>query len=141
MERIHGTLKQRTKHRGVPTTMNEWARWAAEFQQEYNYERPHEALGMKMPAEVYTTTNLRPYQERPKEWEYSGGAVQRLDNQGGLNKYGRWFFICEALAKELVRLDELDHKLIVTFRHLTIREIDLRTGSSTAVLLSNEINN
>jgi transposase InsO family protein len=141
VERIHGTLKQRTKHRGVPTTMSEWARWAAEFQQEYNYERPHEALGMKTPAEVYSTANLRPYQERPKEWEYSGGAVQRLDSQGGLNKYGRWFFICEALAKELVRLDELDHKLIVTFRHLTIREIDLRTGSSTAVLLPIEINN
>jgi transposase InsO family protein len=141
VERIHGTLKQRTKHRGVPTTMSEWGCWAAQFQQEYNYERPHEALGMKTPAEVYTTANLRPYQERPKEWEYSGGEVQRLDTQGGLNKHGRWFFICEALAKELVRLDELEHKLIVTFRHLTIRELDLRTGASTAVLLPHEIRN
>jgi hypothetical protein len=26
--------------------------------------------------------------------------------------------------------------LLVTFRHLTVREIDLRTGESTAVLLS-----
>jgi putative transposase len=121
--------------------MNEWLRWAPEFKREYNWERPHEALGMKTPAEVYTTDNLRPYQEQPREWEYSGGQVQRLDNQGGLSKYGRWFFICEALAKERVRLDEFDQKLIVTFRHLTIREISFQTWSSTAVLLPSESNN
>jgi transposase InsO family protein len=141
VERLHRTLKERTKHRGVPKSMNEWLRWAPEFKREYNWERPHEALGMKTPAEVYTTDNLRPYQEQPREWEYSGGQVQRLDNQGGLSKYGRWFFICEALAKERVRLDEFDQKLIVTFRHLTIREISFQTWSSTAVLLPSESNN
>lgn len=135
VERLHGTLKQRTAHRGVPQTMAEWCRWAVEFQREYNCERPHQALGMKTPQQVYTRANLRPYQERPKEWQYSGGEVRRLDTIGGLYKDGQWFFICEALAKEWVRIDELDGKLTVTFRHLTIRELNLRTGSSTAVLL------
>jgi transposase InsO family protein len=141
VERLHRTLKERTKHRGVPKTMSEWLGWASEFQQEYNCERPHQALDMKTPAQVYNTANLRPYQEQPREWEYSGGEVQRLDNQGGLNKFGRWFFVCEALAKEWVRLDELDKKLIVTFRHLTIREINLQTWSSSAVLLPSESKN
>lgn len=140
VERFHRTLKERTKHRGVPKSMSEWLRWAPEFQLEYNWERPHEALGKKRPAQVYTTDNLRPYQEQPREWEYSGGEIQRLDNQGGLNKFGRWFFVCEALAKEWVRLDELDKTLIVTFRHLTIREINFQTWSSTAVLLPSESN-
>ena len=135
VERLHRTLKERTKHRGVPATLREWSRWVREFQQEYNCERPHAALGMKTPKELYTDENLRPYQERPPTWDYQGGAVQRLDNQGGLHKYGVWFFICEALAKQWVRVDELDNKLTVTFRHLTIREIDLQTKSSTAVLL------
>jgi transposase InsO family protein len=141
VERMHKTLKQRTKHRGAPGTMREWLGWAAEFQQEYNSERPHEALGMKTPKEVYTNANLRPYQEHPPEWEYSGGEVKQLDNQGGLSKYGSWFFICEALAKEWVRLDEFDDKLTVTFRHLTIREINLQTESNTPVLLRSEENN
>jgi hypothetical protein len=61
-----------------------------------------------------------------------------LDNQGRLHKHGSWFFVCEALAKQWVRVDEFDNKLTVTFRHLTIREIDLQTKSSTAVLLSSE---
>ena len=139
VERFHRTLKERTKHRGEPALMSEWDAWAAEMRQEYNEQRPHEALGMKTPAEVYTTDNLRPYQEHPREWEYSGGEVRRLDNGGGFSKYGGWYFVCEALAKERVRLDEFDGKLTVTFRHLTIREINLQTRSSTAVLLRSEV--
>ena len=135
VERFHRTLKERTEHRGEPATMSEWRRWAEEVRQEYNEELPHEALGMRTPAEVYSRENLRPYQEHPREWEYDGGEIRRLDNEGGFTKYGTWYFVCQALTKELVRIDEFDGKLTVTFRHLTIREIDLHTRSSTAVLL------
>jgi transposase InsO family protein len=138
VERMHGTLKRRTKHRGVPTTRPEWSKWLQQFRDEYNFERPHESLGMKTPAEVYTRDNLRPYQEQPREWEYDDGEVRRLDNQGGFSKYGDWHFVCEALAKERVRVDEFDGRLTVTFRHLTIREIDLRTRRNKSVLLGSE---
>lgn len=135
VERLHRTLKERTAHRGVPTTMAEWRIWLREFRDEYNHERPHESLGMKRPAEVYSRENLRPYQEKPREWEYSGGEVRKIDNKGGFKKYGTWYFVCEALAQEGVRIDEFDDQLAVTFRHLTIRQIDLRTGRSSPVLL------
>lgn len=138
VERFHRTVKTRTRHRGLPTTMGEWKRWAREFQHEYNYERPHEALQMKTPGEVYQPVNLRAYQERPREWEYSGGTVKRLDTQGMLYDRAQTYFVSEALAKEWVRVDELDGKLLVTFRHMTVREIEVRTGKSTAVLLSDE---
>lgn len=135
VERFHQTLKARTKHRGAPTSMAEWERWAHEFRQEYNYERPHEALQMKTPGEVYQPVNLRPYQEQPCEWEYSGGTVWRLNSQGALYYRQRRYFVSEALAGERVRVDELDDKLLVAFRHQTVREIEVRTGRSTAVLL------
>jgi transposase InsO family protein len=135
VERFHRTLKERTRHRGLPETLDEWRRWAPEFIQEYNYERPHEALGMKTPGEVYTHDNLRPYQENPREWEYTAGEVKRLNTQGSLYYRGRRFFVCEALANERVRTDELDGLLVVTFRETTVREINLRTGSSIAVVL------
>jgi transposase InsO family protein len=135
VERFHQTLKRRTKHRGLPTTLGEWERWALEFRQEYNYERPHEALQMKTPGEVYQAVNLRAYQERPREWEYSGGTVKRLDTQGMLYYRSQTYFVSEALASERVRVDELDGKLLVTFRHMTVREIEVCTGKSTAVLL------
>lgn len=135
VERLHRTLKARTRHRGEPQTMSEWQRWAPYFRNEYNHERPHEALGMKTPAEVYQAVNLRPYQEKPREWEYSGGVVKRLNPQGMLYYQQQTYFVSEALAAERVRVDELDGKLLVTFRHLTVREIELSSGKSTAVLL------
>ena len=136
VERFHQTLKTRTRHRGTPVTLGEWERWAREFRHEYNYERPHEALQMKTPGEVYQAVNLRPYQEQPGEWEYSDGMVKRLDTQGMLYYRAQTYFVSEALATERVRIDELDGKLLVTFRHMTVREIEVRTGRSTAVLLS-----
>lgn len=135
VERFHKTLKERTRHRGLPTTLDEWKKWASEFVQEYNYERPHESLGMKTPGEVYNHDNLRPYQENPPEWEYTGGEVKRLNTQGALYYRGRHFFVCEALANERVRTDELDEFLIVTFRSTTVRQINLVTGSSIAVVV------
>lgn len=135
VERFHQTLKARTKHRGAPVTLGEWERWAREFRQEYNHERPHEALQMKTPGEVYQAVNLRPYQEQPREWEYSGGVVLRLNSQGVLYYRQRRYFVSEALAGERVRVDELEDQLLVTFRHMTVREIEVRTGRSTAVLL------
>jgi len=135
VERFHQTLKARTRHRGLPTTLGEWQRWALEFRQEYNYERPHEALEMKTPGEVYQAVNLRPYQEHPADWEYTGGTVLRLNRQGMLAYRQQRYFVSEALAGERVRVDELHGHLLVTFRRMTVREIDLRTGKSTAVLL------
>ena len=135
VERFHQTLKARTRHRGAPTSMGEWHRWAMEFRYEYNHERPHEALGMKTPGEVYQAVNLRPYQEQPREWEYTGGVVKRLNTQGMLYYRQQTYFVSEALASEGVRIDELDGKLLVTFRHMTVREIEVGTGRSTAVLL------
>ena len=141
VERFHQTLKRRTKHRGAPTTMGEWVRWALEFRYEYNHERPHESLGMKTPAEVYQPVNLRPYQEQPREWEYTGGTVNRLNTQGMLTYRQRRYFVSEALASERVRVDELDGKLLVTFRHMTVREIEITTGASRAVLLPSKNRN
>jgi transposase InsO family protein len=135
VERFHKTLKRRTKHRGEPTTMGEWQRWAVEFRDEYNHERPHEALGNQTPGEVYRAVNLRRYEEQPREWEYSGGVVKRLNTQGMLYYRQRTYFVSEALASQRVRVDELDGKLWVTFRQLTVREIELRTGKNTAVFL------
>jgi transposase InsO family protein len=135
VERLHRSLNERTRHRGLPQTLTEWKAWAEEFRREYNEQRPHEALGMRTPAEVYVGENLRPYQEQVREWEYGGGQVRRLNTRGLLYYRGRHYFVCEALAGERVRLDELDDQLVVSYRLQAIREIELRTGRSRALRL------
>ena len=54
-ERMHLTLKQETTRPPGLNSLQQQARFDA-FQQEFNTERPHEALGMKCPAEVYSAS-------------------------------------------------------------------------------------
>jgi len=135
VERFHRTLKERTAHEGLPETLAAWQAWARRFRTEYNERRPPEALGMRRPAQVYSAKNLRPYRAKPAAYDYGGAQTRRL-NALGCVRYGRRrYFVCEALAERWVRIDELDGLLLVTYRATTIREIDLRTGRSQAVVL------
>ena len=124
VERFHRTLGGELRHRGLPAQWAEWPALLAAVQQEYNRRRPHEALGMRRPAEVYEPSG-RAYQERPREWEYPAGSeVKRLNTQGMLEDGGRRWFVCQALAGQRVRLERIDGKVLVSYRHMYIREID-----------------
>lgn len=58
-ERMHLTLKKETTRPAGQSFLQQQARFD-NFVAEFNSERPHEALGMKYPSEVYTGSN-RPY--------------------------------------------------------------------------------
>lgn len=62
-ERMHLTLKKETTQPAGQNFLQQQQRFDA-FQDEFNTDRPHEALGMKYPAEVYTPSP-RPYQGLP----------------------------------------------------------------------------
>lgn len=51
-ERMHLTLKKEATRPAKPNFLQQQARFD-DFVQEFNDERPHEALAMKMPAEIY----------------------------------------------------------------------------------------
>ncbi len=63
-ERMHLTLKKEATRPPGMNSLQQQARFDA-FVQEFNYERPHEALAMKTPAEVYTPSR-RHYQGLPE---------------------------------------------------------------------------
>lgn len=136
LERQNRTLKERTRSVGLPATLAEWQPWAQFYRWEYNHIRPHEALGLVPPATVYQAIHLRKYQEKPKAWDYGTACTARLNSCGCLYWQGRQYFVCEALAEQQVRLDEVDDLLVVTFRRTTIREINLTTGKTQAVMLT-----
>ncbi len=124
VERFHGTLGQAMRHRGVPQQFHQWPAALAEFRSSYNEWRPHEALGMKRPAERYQRSP-RNYQDNVPEWEYPAGSdVRRLNSQGMLTEQGQRWFVCGALASKRVRVEGFDGKLLVSYRHMYIREVD-----------------
>jgi len=63
-ERMHLTLKKEATRPPSMNILQQQARFD-EFVSEFNTERPHEALGMKMPAELYSAS-ARPYQGIPE---------------------------------------------------------------------------
>jgi transposase InsO family protein len=137
VERMHRSLKQQIDRRGRPRTLAESAQALAEFRAEYNQVRPHEALDLEVPAQHYQPS-LRAYNPQPREWEYEEGkVVKRLNAQGCLEYEQRRYFVCEALAKERVCVDRIQDKLLVRYRQMYIREIDLWSGRTTAVVLPN----
>jgi transposase InsO family protein len=131
VERFHGTLEQARRKRGIPVAELQ-QQWLDEFREEYNQERPHEALGMKTPASVWFPS-VRRYEAKPPEWEYgSGSEVQRLGPQGQVKLGGRWWPVCEALAGEAVQLERMQERVLVYYCQTLVREIDLVDSSSVA---------
>ena len=138
VERFHRTLNEAIRHRGRPQKLNEWGAVLAEFRQTYNELRPHEGIGMQRPAERYRSSP-RAYQAEPPEWEYPAGSeVKRLNTQGCLDWGGERWFVCEALASRWVRIEPLDGLLLVSYRHMYIREIDRRRRLSRPLVLKGE---
>jgi Integrase core domain len=70
----------------------------------YNCERPHEAIGMKVPASRYQPSG-RPFPETLPALEYDAGDEVRKVNDRGMVKYRRQhYFLGRAFSGELVGL-------------------------------------
>jgi len=134
VERFHRTLGERLRWWGLPTDLRGFARALADFRTEYNDLRPHEALDQEPPA-LHFQRSARAYVAHPRPWEYpSGSDVHRVDRNAMIFYHGRRFFIAEALIGEHVACTPLAHRVLVTYRHMYVRELELRTGRTRSLL-------
>jgi transposase InsO family protein len=132
VERFHRALGAAMQRRGAPAG-GQRQLWLDEFRWEYNQVRPHEALQMRTPAQVWSPS-ARPYRADPPAWEYAAGAeVCQLSPQGQLQRMGRRWEISRALAGEWVQLIRIEERLLVYYCRSLVRELDLLTQRSTAV--------
>lgn len=139
VERFHRTLEEALRHRGKPQRLGEWPARLEEFRQSYNERRRHEALGMQRPRERYRAS-ARVYQAQPREWDYPrGSVVRRLNPAGCLNWEGRRWFVCEALAGRWVRLESVGNLLLVSYRHMYVREINLLQGGTRPLVVPRRV--
>lgn len=106
-ERMHLTLKRETASPPAETLRAQQARFDA-FGREFNFERPHEALGLATPASLYTGSP-RPYPSRLAEMTYPSEWIARVVRPCGQVRFkGSQFFLGQALIGELVGLCPLD---------------------------------
>ena len=136
VERFHRTLAEAVYHQGRPRQLQHWQKFLEHFRQEYNSLRPHEALNMAVPASRYQPSP-RAYSPRPQPWDYpSTIQTKRLSQHGCLCYAGRYYFVCEALARQRVGIESLEDKLLVRYRQMYVREIDLRRRRTRALVCS-----
>jgi hypothetical protein len=80
------------------------------FRDEYNQQRPHEALDMRTPVSCYTTSP-RPYPSRIPEFEYGSGLiVRRVQDRGEIRWQGRKVFVSKVLEGEPLGVEIVDDR-------------------------------
>jgi transposase InsO family protein len=105
-ERMHLTLKNETAKPPGANARRQQELFDA-FRKEFNQERPHEALEMRTPAEVYRPSP-RPYPERMEEPRYDAGMeIRRIGDRGEFRWKVTKVFVGRVLRGESVGLEPL----------------------------------
>ncbi len=131
VERFHRSLTAALLRRGTPPEA-ERQPWLDAFRQEYNCERPHEALQMRTPHQVWQKSP-RPYRASAPRWDYPPGAeVQEVDRTGQCRLERRRYYISKALAGREVAFVAVEPRILVYYRRTLICELDPQQGRSVA---------
>jgi transposase InsO family protein len=131
VERFHGSLQRALDCRGAPS--GNLQAWLDGFRREHNYIRPHQALGMQTPAQLWQPSPRR-YNPAPPTWEYPQGAwTLKVDCQGTVDIAGRRWRIGKTLAGERVHIQPVEERYLVYYCNTLVRELDPPRKRSTIV--------
>ncbi len=107
-ERMHKTLKYETTIPPAENLQRQQRRFNS-FLYEFNYERPHEALGMKVPSEVHIQSP-RPFPARLPRIEYPAHfEVRRVSHNAGFRWKSKHVSASHVLIDEYIGLEEIDN--------------------------------
>jgi transposase InsO family protein len=123
-ERMHLTLKKEATRPPGLNSLQQQARFD-DFVQEFNTERPHQAIGMKCPAELYTPSS-RPYQGLPELAYPFHDRDVLVTTCGRLCLHRKKINISTVLAGQRLGIKEVDEGIwLVSFMHYDLGYIDL----------------
>lgn len=128
-ERMHRTLKFETTRPPRTNLLQQQERFD-EWVEEFNNDRPHEALGMKRPAQLYKPSRRKLPAVLPQlDYSQHDDAIP-VDKSGFIYFRRRRSYLSTALAYQMVGLrEELDGRWLVTFAKLDVGYVD-HTGFS-----------
>jgi transposase InsO family protein len=124
LERFHRTLLE-TLSPPASTRAAQARRFAA-FRQEYNHQRPHQALKQHPPADFYQRSPRAMPRRLPKPEYASHLTVRKVRSNGEIKWRGDFVQISSALAGEGIGIEEIDHGWRVWFYRQPIGLIDPR---------------
>jgi transposase InsO family protein len=123
-ERMHLTLKKETTRPAGTNSLQQQATFDA-FVHEFNNERPHEALNMKYPAEIYTPSP-RLYQGLPELGYPFHDRTILVTACGRICLHRKKINISTVLAGQTLGIKEIDEGIwLVSFMHYDLGYFDL----------------
>jgi len=135
-ERMHRTLKQETTRPARSNLLQQQESFDS-FVDEFNHRRPHEALDMKRPTDVYSAATRKCPDKLPELDYASFDDVRRVGTSGMLHARGRkQVYLSTALAGEYVGLredNEIEDRWLVTFANIDLGHIEPGSHHFTAL--------
>jgi transposase InsO family protein len=130
IERFHRTMKQELLNHTSIADIEDAQRKFAVWRDKYNNLRPHEALGMKRPGEVYIPSQ-RPYCEKIEKYEYSGAYHVIKVNSWGYVRFDKWqVYLSETMKDQYIefRPGPTGETFVACYRNFKIAEFDTEDG-------------
>lgn len=130
IERFHRSMENEVLKPHRPLNFAEASEILEQWKGVYNFERPHEALGDRCPAQVYTPSQ-RSYLEKVQPYDYgSHYHLIKINNWGYLRFADFQIYISETFRDTRVQLvpSEGDDSVLVCYRNFIVAKIDVTNG-------------
>lgn len=130
IERFHRSMESEVLKLHRPINFADATEVLDQWKSVYNFERPHEALGDRCPAQVYTPSQ-RSYLEKVQPYDYeSQYHLIKINNWGYLRFADFHIYISETFRDTRVQLipSEGDDSVLVCYRNFIIAKIDVTNG-------------
>jgi transposase InsO family protein len=130
IERFHRSMEDEVLRFHRPIDFLDATSLLAQWKAVYNCERPHQALGDRCPAQVYTSSQ-REYQENVHPYEYSSQyRLHKINNWGFLRFAPYQIYLSETFRNTYVQLipSEGEDAALVCYRNFIIAKIDVANG-------------
>ena len=115
VERLNGTLQREVLQHGRFVSSAELQSGYDAFRQRYNFERPHEALSLAVPASRYEPSSRRRPPRLPAMEYPSGVVLRRVQKNGWMSWRGDTLAVGEGLCGEQVEVREAEQGLEIYY--------------------------
>lgn len=130
IERFHRTMNQELLKHVTMHDIDDACEQFRLWRQKYNNVRPHEALGMKTPAEVYIPSD-RQLPEKIAPWEYGGEYHVIKVNSWGYVRFDKWqIYLSQTMIDQYIefRPNPDGESFSACFRNFRIAEFKTENG-------------
>jgi len=126
-ERMHADMQNEIRSRQADTRALQQV-ICDEWRVDFNHVRPHEALAMQTPSDIYRPS---PRRARTQTGALRSGCERRtVDDRGWLSWNQQRVYVTTALRGHTVGLTRDEVVVIVWFHHLRLGTFDVGTGAS-----------